>query len=75
MLKKVEKLDRKADYAIFCGQNSLSLYEKAYMKSFFTAFESVYLIPSRRTLSTRILDECYTETKEKIKKILHYSRL
>jgi hypothetical protein len=64
----MEKLNRKTDYAVFCGQKHLSLYEKTYMKNFLTILESIYTVLNRRTLSTRILDDCYEEIRKEIER-------
>jgi hypothetical protein len=44
------------------------------MKSFLISLEPVYIFLSRFVLSTRIIDDCYNNIKEKIKKILRLSK-
>ncbi len=45
------------------------------MMSFLTVFKPAYIVLNRQILFTRILNDCYENIKEKVKKILRRSKL
>src|SRR5215469_10359467 len=68
--EQMEKLKKKAGYAIYCGARPFSMYIEPYMKDFILELEPAFAIPSDKTFSITILDLCYKETRSEVLDIL-----
>jgi hypothetical protein len=64
--QRVHDLYKLAGYAIYCGARPFSLFQEPNMRAFITSFKSAYTPPDRISVGSKLLIECYNETRTEV---------
>jgi hypothetical protein len=72
---QVHKLNKAAGYAVYCAALPFDIFEGHYLSRFLKQLNPAYTVPSRKLLSTTILNECYDETRNDVLGIIKRSNI
>ena len=72
---QIHDLNKAAGYAVYCAALPFGVFEGHYLGRFHKKLNPVYTGPSRKVLSTTILNECYQETRNDVFGIVKRSNI